>query len=69
VLLDALGAYGGTIVIVAHDRYILDKLPTHIVEVGTGKAVLYHGNYEDYVQQKARAEALAAATAARKAKR
>jgi ATP-binding cassette subfamily F protein 3 len=69
VLLDALGAYRGTIVIVAHDRYILDKLPTHIIEVGTGSAVLYHGNYEDYVQQKARAEALAAATASRKAKR
>jgi ATP-binding cassette subfamily F protein 3 len=69
VLLDALGAYHGTIVIVAHDRYILDKLPTHIIEVGTGSAVLYHGNYEDYVQQKARAEALAAATASRKAKR
>jgi len=69
VLLDALAAYGGTIVIVAHDRYILDKLPTHVIEVGTGKAVLYHGNYEDYVQQKARAEALAAATAARGRKR
>jgi ATP-binding cassette subfamily F protein 3 len=67
VLLDALGAYGGTIVIVAHDRYILDRLPTHVVEVGTGKAVLYHGNYEDYVQQKARAEALAAAAAERAA--
>jgi ATP-binding cassette subfamily F protein 3 len=63
VLLDALGAYGGTIVIVAHDRYILDKLPTHVIEVGTGTTVLYHGNYEDYVQQKLRAEALAAAAA------
>jgi ATP-binding cassette subfamily F protein 3 len=65
-LLDALEAYGGTIVIVAHDRYILDKLPTHVIEVGTGKAVLYHGNYEDYLQQKARAEALAAARAAQR---
>jgi ATP-binding cassette subfamily F protein 3 len=69
VLLDALAAYGGTIVIVAHDRYILDKLPTHVVEVGTGKAVLYHGNYEDYVHQKARAEALVAAKSSRAAKR
>jgi ATP-binding cassette subfamily F protein 3 len=69
VLLEALAAYGGTIVIVAHDRYILDKLPTHVIEVGTGKAVLYHGNYEDYVQQKAAAEARAAAAAARRAKR
>jgi ATP-binding cassette subfamily F protein 3 len=69
VLLDALGAYGGTIVIVAHDRYILDKLPTHVIEVGTGKAVLYHGNYEDYLHQKTRAEALAAAAPARGRKR
>jgi ATP-binding cassette subfamily F protein 3 len=69
VLLAALVAYGGTIVIVAHDRYILDKLPTHVIEVGTGKTVLYHGNYEDYLQQKARNEAMAAAAAARNQKR
>ena len=69
VLLDALQAYGGTIVIVAHDRYILDKLPTHVIEVGTGKAVLYHGNYEDYLRAKARAEALAAAPPIRAGKR
>src|SRR5262249_57283587 len=49
VLLDALLSYGGTVVIVAHDRYILDKLPTHVIELGTGKAVLYHGNYRDNV--------------------
>jgi ATP-binding cassette subfamily F protein 3 len=64
VLLDALGAYGGTIVIVAHDRYILDKLPTHVIEVGTGKAVLYHGNYEDYLHAKNRAAEDAARRAA-----
>jgi ATP-binding cassette subfamily F protein 3 len=69
VLLDALAAYGGTIVIVAHDRYILDKLPTHVVEVGTGKAVLYHGNYEDYLGQKARAEVLATRPPTRMGKR
>jgi len=55
VLLGALEAYTGTVVIVAHDRYILDKLPTHVIEVGTGKAILYHGNYEDYLHAKARA--------------
>ncbi len=69
VLLDALQAYRGTVVIVAHDRYILDKLPTHVIEVGTGKAVLYHGNYEDYVVQKARADALAQSRRAPAAKR
>jgi ATP-binding cassette subfamily F protein 3 len=64
VLLDALLAYGGTVVIVAHDRYILDRLPTQIIEVGHGQAVRYHGNYEDYLRQKAAAEAAAAARAA-----
>jgi ATP-binding cassette subfamily F protein 3 len=65
VLLDALIAYTGTIVIVAHDRYIIDRLPTHVIEVGTGKAVLYHGNYEDYVRAKAREAEEAARRAAK----
>jgi len=67
VLLDALLTYGGSIVIVAHDRYILDRLPTQVIEVGHGRAVRYLGNYEDYVHQKAVAEATAAARAAKSA--
>jgi len=62
VLLDALLVYGGSIVIVAHDRYILDRLPTQVIEVGHGRAVRYLGNYEDYLHQKAAAEAAAART-------
>ncbi|MFN8546219.1 MAG: ABC-F family ATP-binding cassette domain-containing protein [Candidatus Binatia bacterium] len=54
VLLDALKAYTGTIVIVAHDRYILDELPTQVLEVGHGHATRYLGNYEDWVRAKAR---------------
>jgi len=65
VLLDALLAYHGSIVIVAHDRYILDRLPTQVIEVGHGRAVRYLGNYEDYLRQKAAAEEAAAAAAAR----
>ena len=53
VLLEALLAYGGTLVIVAHDRYLLDRLPTQVVEVGAGRAVRYLGNYEDYLRAKA----------------
>ena len=52
VLLDALLAYGGTVVLVAHDRYILDRLPTEIIEVGHGAAVRYLGNYEQYLAKK-----------------
>ncbi|HZP40446.1 MAG TPA: ABC-F family ATP-binding cassette domain-containing protein [Candidatus Binatia bacterium] len=55
VLLEALLAYGGTLVLVAHDRYLLDQLPTQILEVGHGKVVRYLGNYEDYLRAKAQA--------------
>jgi ATP-binding cassette subfamily F protein 3 len=57
VLLEALLAYPGTLVIVAHDRYLLDRLPTQVIEVGGGRAVRYIGNYEDYLRAKAVAEA------------
>jgi len=52
VLLDALLAYEGTLVLVAHDRYILDRLPQEVIEVGQGGAVRYLGNYEDYLRKK-----------------
>jgi len=53
VLLEALQQYTGTVVLVAHDRYILDQLPEEIVEVGAGHATRYLGMYEDYVARKA----------------
>ena len=53
VLLEALQRYDGTLVLVAHDRYILDQLPQEILEVGHGHATRYLGNYEDYVARKA----------------
>jgi ATP-binding cassette, subfamily F, member 3 len=56
VLLEALANYEGTIVLVSHDRYILDALPRCIVEVGHGRAVRYLGNYEDYLRKKAAEE-------------
>ena len=51
----------------AHDRYILDHLPTQVIEVGHGRAERYLGNYEDYLRQKAAAEAAAAQAATRSA--
>ena len=51
------GRTEGTIVLVSHDRYILDALPQCIVEVGSGRAVRYLGNYEDYLRKKADEEA------------
>ncbi len=48
VLLDALVDYGGTLIVVSHDRYFIDKLATKIVEVGAGRAVVYPGTYEEF---------------------
>ena len=59
VLLDALLNYHGTLILVAHDRYILDRLPEEVIEVGAGTAVRYLGNYEDYLQKKAAGDAQA----------
>src|SRR5438477_2620718 len=52
VLLEALLAYGGTLVLVAHDRYLLDQIPSLVIEVGSGHATRYLGNYEDYLRAK-----------------
>jgi ATP-binding cassette subfamily F protein 3 len=53
VLLDALLSYQGTLVFVAHDRYLLDRLPTEVIEVGAGTAVHHLGNYSEYLHWKA----------------
>lgn len=52
VIDQALQAYKGTILMVSHDRYLLKKVPTKIIEM-TGKELLsYPGNYEDYLAKK-----------------
>jgi ATP-binding cassette, subfamily F, member 3 len=48
VLLEALAAYSGTVVLVSHDRYFIDKLATRVFEIGDGRVETYPGNYEDY---------------------
>src|SRR5204863_62040 len=48
ILLNALGAYTGTVVFVSHDRYFIDKLATRVFEIGDGRVEVYPGNYEDY---------------------
>ena len=49
VLLDALEDFGGTLVFVSHDRYFVDKLATKVIDIGNGGALLYPGNYEEYL--------------------
>ncbi|MCU1298069.1 MAG: transporter, ATPase subunit [Acidobacteriaceae bacterium] len=52
VLLDALSDYTGTVVLVSHDRYFIDRLATRIFQVGDGKVEIFPGNYEDYLWRK-----------------
>lgn len=44
--------YDGTIVIVSHDRYLLDACVTHIAELEDGKLTLFEGDYSAYVTDK-----------------
>ncbi|MCI8418266.1 MAG: ABC-F family ATP-binding cassette domain-containing protein [Lachnospiraceae bacterium] len=48
-----LSNYDGAVVIVAHDRYFLNKIVTKIVEMDQGEVQVFQGNYSDYSQKKA----------------
>jgi ATP-binding cassette subfamily F protein 3 len=56
VLLDALEDYGGTLVIVSHDRYFVEKLATKIIEIGHGDAIVYPGTYTEFLWHKQQKE-------------
>ena len=47
-----LSKYDGTIVIVSHDRYFLDKVVNRIVEIDQQKLTIYSGNYSFYLEEK-----------------
>jgi ATP-binding cassette, subfamily F, member 3 len=49
VLLEALEDFGGTLIFVSHDRYFVDKLATKVIEIGNGGALVYPGNYEEFL--------------------
>lgn len=51
---DFLLQYNGTVLIVSHDRYFLDRVVTRIIEVEDGEANIYHGNYTYFVDEKER---------------
>src|SRR5271170_7979929 len=57
VLLEAIAAFNGTVVMVSHDRYFIDRLATRIFEVEGGHVHVYPGNYEDYLYRKQAADA------------
>lgn len=44
--------YEGTVIIVSHDRYFLNRMVTKIVEIANQKIYQYTGNYDEYLEQK-----------------
>ena len=57
VLLEALEDYGGTLIIVSHDRYFVEKLATKIIEIGHGEGTVYPGTYSEFLWHKAQKDA------------
>ncbi len=45
-------AYDGCVIIISHDRYLLDGIATHIAELENGNLTLYHGNYTAYANER-----------------
>ena len=44
--------YEGTVVIISHDRYLLDAVVTHIAELEDGKLTLFTGDYSSFIADK-----------------
>lgn len=48
-----LKGYSGSVIIVAHDRYFLDRVVTKVIELDNGTATVFSGNYSAYSDKKA----------------
>jgi ATP-binding cassette subfamily F protein 3 len=47
-----LSGYRGAVIIVAHDRYFLDRIVTKVVEIRQHKSTVYQGNYSQFSEKK-----------------
>jgi ATP-binding cassette subfamily F protein 3 len=47
-----LDSYSGTVVLVSHDRYVLDRMVTQIAELTRGRLSLYDGSYSYYLEER-----------------
>ena len=52
MLEDALEAFDGTIIMVSHDRYLLNRIPNRIIEMTANGYEIYNGRYDYYVEHK-----------------
>ncbi len=50
---ETLSSYSGTLVVATHDRYLINRLATKVIEVADGGIRAYPGTYADYLRAKA----------------
>ncbi|PPA71207.1 ABC-F family ATP-binding cassette domain-containing protein [Jeotgalibacillus proteolyticus] len=55
-LQEFLKRYKGALLIVSHDRYFLDQVSTRMIEIDQGRAFSYKGNYQAFIEAKAKRE-------------
>src|SRR6185295_9688927 len=67
VLEDALEEYAGTLMVISHDRYFINRVATSIGEVGGGRIEIYPGDYDTYLEHVAARESAVASSAANEA--
>ncbi len=67
ILENAMSDFGGSILFVSHDRYLLNKVPDKIMEITKNGAKVYSGNYDDYCEALEREAKLAAEELSKKA--
>lgn len=48
-----LASYSGSVLIVSHDRYFIDRIVTKVIEIDNKKATIYHGNYTYFADKRA----------------
>ncbi len=58
--------YPGAIMLVTHDRYVLDRVVTRMIEVAPDAFTAYDGGYTEYLEARAEQRALAGAAAAKR---
>ena len=56
VLENALIDFDGTLLFVSHDRYFINRVATHVLELSENGSTLYLGDYDYYVEKKAEIE-------------
>ena len=57
ILQDALADFEGTLLLVSHDRYLVDALATHVWAIEDNRITVYEGNYSEFIAQREDAKA------------